>query len=157
MVRIGDWSSFRGAGRMTRWIRLGWMIAAAFLVAAPVGGQYPGPNIPPTRVPLQSDEPPLADKKIPGELPDRVKQSIIGAAPVTPKGASPIVPAANLAPDPPTPVVSIHVSAPASASAAGDIEYKIAVENKSQAHAHRVRVTFPLSDEMQDRQTEPPA
>jgi uncharacterized repeat protein (TIGR01451 family) len=140
---------------MSRRIRFGWLIAVALLATAPAGGQYPGQNIPPTRVPI-SEEPPLADPKTPGQLPDKVKQSIIGSQPVNPPGVTPIVPAANLSTDPPTPVVAIHVSAPASSSASGDVEYKIVAENKSAAAAHHVRVTFPKSNDYQVLRCDPP-
>ena len=46
--------------------------------------------------------------------------------------------------DPPTPVVSIRVRAPASGSEGKEIEYRVIVENCSQADAHHVTVRDPL-------------
>jgi uncharacterized repeat protein (TIGR01451 family) len=46
-------------------------------------------------------------------------------------------------------MISIHVSAPAGASAGSDVEYKILVENRSQAEAHHVRVTATKPDGVQ--------
>ncbi len=42
--------------------------------------------------------------------------------------------------DPPTPSVSLHVRAPASAAAGQEVDYRILVENTSQAAAYHVRV-----------------
>jgi uncharacterized repeat protein (TIGR01451 family) len=46
--------------------------------------------------------------------------------------------------DPPTPVVAIHVRAPASAAPGQECEYRICVENTSRAPAHHVTVRNPL-------------
>ncbi len=67
---------------------------------------------------------------------DKARQSIIGSAPARGITALPAT-----SPDPPTPLVSIHVNAPASVSAGADVEYTITVENKSQAPAHHVKVS----------------
>jgi uncharacterized repeat protein (TIGR01451 family) len=46
--------------------------------------------------------------------------------------------------DPPTPVVSIHVRAPASAAPGQEVEYRIVVQNNSRAPAHHVLVRNPV-------------
>ncbi len=46
--------------------------------------------------------------------------------------------------EPPTPVVSIHVRAPATAAPGQDLEYRIRVENTGRAPAHHVLVRNPL-------------
>jgi uncharacterized repeat protein (TIGR01451 family) len=135
---------------MARRIRYGLLIAVGLLATGLAAGQY----IPPTRVP-ETDEPGLADKKTPQELPDKFKKSMIGAAPAAGTSVTPVTPGRPVSVDPPTPAVSIHVSAPESASAGGDVEYKIVVENKSQAYAHHVRVTFPIPPGVQLQQSEP--
>ena len=111
------------------------------------------PNIPPTRVPLQeSGEPNLADPKRAGELPDHLRREIL-----RPMGAAGIAaPGAPVSSDPPTPVISIHVTAPGSVARGSPLEYTITVENKSQAAGHHVKVTNPLTPSLQFNKAEPP-
>jgi uncharacterized repeat protein (TIGR01451 family) len=102
------------------------------------------PYIPPTRVP-QSEEPPLANPK---EAPSTPLPNVPNSGPIRPgmpNGATapmprPAVPA-RPSNDPPPPVVSIHVRAPASIALGKDIEYKLIVENPSTAPAHHVVVS----------------
>jgi uncharacterized repeat protein (TIGR01451 family) len=133
----------------------GGLIALGLLaVAQRSWGQFPPQNIPPTRT-QQTEEPDLADKKtLPSnQPPERIRTPIVGTGPMV-RGA---VGGAAIAPDPPTPVVSIHLEAPSGVSAGTDVEYKITVENKSQAPAHHVKVTDPIPDGTQlvDEKTDP--
>ncbi|HEX5270878.1 MAG TPA: DUF11 domain-containing protein [Gemmataceae bacterium] len=64
-------------------------------------------------------------------------------APCPPVSGMP-APAAPGTAGPPTPTVSIHVLAPATAAAGQDLEYRIRVENTSGAAAHHVLVRNPL-------------
>ena len=61
---------------------------------------------------------------------------LVGRPPLPPGLAAPLAEPA----DPPTPVVSLHVRAPAGAAAGQEIDYRILVENPSRAAAHHVRV-----------------
>jgi uncharacterized repeat protein (TIGR01451 family) len=118
------------------------LIGLAMLMALQTAtGQFPRQNAPPTPLP-QTVEPELADPRTKPntELSDKARQAIIGSAPSARGTAA----APTVAPDPPTPLVSIHVAAPASASAGADVEYTIVVENKSQAPAHHVKVSNPI-------------
>jgi uncharacterized repeat protein (TIGR01451 family) len=127
---------------MSRWMHTWSMLLGLALAApGPALGQFPPQNIPPTRVP-ETEEPDVADKSKAADLPDRARQAIIGS--VAPTRAPFAAPAPRTAPDPPTPSVAIHVSAPASISAGADVEYKIVVENKSSAPAHHVQVSNPI-------------
>jgi uncharacterized repeat protein (TIGR01451 family) len=116
-------------------------------------GQYPPGNIPPTRVP-QTPEPDLADPKHARELPERLRPEIL-----TPMGAptplSGSVAAGQGPSDPPTPFVSIHVSAPGNVALGNPLAYTITVENKSQAPAHHVKVTNPLTPNLQFNNADP--
>lgn len=97
--------------------------------------QSPSPNIPPTRVP-ETPEPDLAPRDRSADQPQAVRPGA-GVGPIAPG----VTPSPIVNNDPPTPAISIHVSAPAGASAGADVEYKIIVENRSQAEGHHVRVT----------------
>ena len=76
--------------------------------------------------------------------PFRLAQSqeppLVGAPPISPIGP---MSAAEPA-DPPTPVVSLHVRAPAASAPGQEIDYRILVENLSRAAAHHVVVRAPL-------------
>ena len=119
-------------------------------------GQYPPSTIPPTQVPLrESAEPDFADPRKAQDLPDRLRPEIL-----TPKG----VPNAAISSgtttsiasnDPPTPSVSIHVSAPVQAAIGSPLVYTITVENRSQAPAHHVKVTNPLNANLQFNKSDP--
>ncbi len=65
---------------------------------------------------------------------------VVGAPP-----AAAVAPAHLAEPvDPPSPAVSLHVRAPATSAPAQEIDYRILVENPSQAAAHHVVVRVPL-------------
>jgi uncharacterized repeat protein (TIGR01451 family) len=102
------------------------------------------PYIPPTRVP-QSEEPPLANPK---EAPSTPLPRVPNSGMPYPGQQNPAMapfprPVAPTRPsnDPPPPVVSVHVRAPASVALGKDIEYKLVVENTSSAPAHHVLVS----------------
>src|SRR5262249_45784082 len=106
------------------------------------------PYIPPTRGP-QTDEPPLANPK---EAPNTPLPKLPYAGtpysgpPISPSTPNPrpITPVTRPGVDPPPPVVSIHVRAPASIALGKDVEYKLIVENTSTAPAHHVLVSNPV-------------
>src|SRR5262249_37587407 len=117
------------------------LLGVALMAALPGRGQFPNQNIPPTAGP-QTDEPPPAAPKRGGEKPAGARDALIGGVAPT----RPSVPMRPVSPDPPAPIITIHVSAPASISAGADVEYKITVKNESQAAAHHVKVTNPYPD-----------
>ncbi len=90
------------------------------------------------QAPFRTGEPPLADAPGPNLPPQPLFR---GQAPplgpeMGPLGPGPV--------DPPAPVVAIRVRVPATASAGQELEYRICVENLSQAAAHHVIVRNPL-------------
>ena len=92
------------------------LVVWSFLFLAPSAGLL-------AQQPFQSQEPPL-----------------VGAPPVVP-----IAPMRSAEPvDPPSPIVSLHVRAPAASAPGQEIDYRILVENRSQAAAHHVVVRAPL-------------
>src|SRR5205085_6494652 len=110
---------WQGRRRNRNWFDV--TLIAALLAAAPVAAQYPGmapSRIPPAGVP-ETPEPPLAN---PNELP----KSSLPSTSTAPHLNSPLLasppasrtstPSAATAADPPTPVVSIRVRAPAAIS-----------------------------------------
>lgn len=115
------------------------------LIVAPTltWAQAPSPYLPPTRVP-ETPEPELSPKNRSSDQPRTVAPNDL--PPGTSSAVSPLPVTSS---DPPTPMISIHVSAPAGASAGSDVEYKILVENRSQAEAHHVRVTATKPDGVQ--------
>ena len=115
------------------------------LIVAPTltWAQAPSPYLPPTRVP-ETPEPELSPKNRSSDQPRTVAPNDL--PPGTSSAVSPLPVTSS---DPPTPMISIHVSAPAGASAGSDVEYKILVENRSQAAAHHVRVTATKPDGVQ--------
>src|SRR5262245_31330023 len=82
----------------------------------------------------------------PRQVPARTAQILSPEPPLGPGPARP--PAAPMVPgspspspvDPPTPVVALRVRVPASIGPNQEIEYRIIVENRSNADAHRVTV-----------------
>ncbi len=94
-------------------------------------GQYPPQYIPPTPVP-ETEEPEFADPRIPRQLPDNRRPEILTpqGTPGILAGTGSISPPAN---DPPTPSVSIHVSAPTRVAIGSPLVYTITLENRSQA------------------------
>ena len=140
-------------GRSKIIVGIGLAVAFAWLSAAQ--GQYPPGTIPPTPVPLrESPEPDLADPKKPGDLPDKFRPEVL-----TPKGVPNALAnsgtAAGNSNDPPTPSVSIHVGAPAQVAIGSPLVYTITVENRSQASAHHVKVSNPLSANLQFNKSDP--
>src|SRR5262245_39381589 len=125
--------------------------ASALLTEHAAFAQYQ--NIPPTRVP-ETPEPRLADPKQAKDLPEHLRGEYLH-----PMGApSPYAGSMQPGPapaDPPTPHVSIHVTAPATAAIGSPLTYTITVENKSQAAAHHVKVTNPLTPSLQFTNAEP--
>jgi uncharacterized repeat protein (TIGR01451 family) len=83
-----------------------------------------------------SPEPPLADGAVPP----------VPAPTPCPPTAPPVAPPVGTPcpVDPPTPAVAIRVRVPASAAAGQELEYRLCVENTSQAAAHHVTVRNPL-------------
>jgi uncharacterized repeat protein (TIGR01451 family) len=124
----------------------------ALLTSRAALGQFQ--NIPPTRVP-ETSEPQLADPtKKNREVPDYLRREILlpAGTPAPPPGA----PAPVQTPgDPPTPYVSIHVSAPANGAIGNPLVYTITIENRSQAPAHHVKVTNPLTPNLEFTSAEP--
>lgn len=93
------------------------------------------PARPTQGVPYSTPEPPLADQPPLRPVP------VPAPAPAVPAPAV----AGSLAPaDPPTPVVSLRVRVPACVNAGQELEYRLCVENRSQAAAHHVLVRNPL-------------
>jgi uncharacterized repeat protein (TIGR01451 family) len=95
------------------------LVALILLAVGPSAGLWAQPF-----PPGQSQEPPL-----------------VGVPPT----AGPVAPARSAEPvDPPSPIVSLHVRAPATSGPGQEIDYRILVENRSQAAAHHVVVRAPL-------------
>jgi uncharacterized repeat protein (TIGR01451 family) len=113
------------------------------LVPSGIWSQATSPTIPPTRVP-ETPEPELSPKNRSVDQPRSASPEEFN--PLPNPAITPVPWQAN---DPPTPAISIHVSAPAGASAGADVEYKILVENRSQGEAHHVRVTAAKPDGVQ--------
>ena len=65
--------------------------------------------------------------------------------------------AGAVAPDPPTPVVRLHITAPSHVAPHKDVPYKITVQNTSAARAYQVRVRNPLPPHATFVKAEPPA
>ena len=116
------------------------------------------------RGPVPSSEPPLADAVpprvpvVPSPLPLAPSPWAIGGCgqpvplfmpaplpcPAPPPPAPPPIDETPCPIDPPTPVVAIRVRAPASSAGGREIEYRICIENCSDADAHHVVVRDPL-------------
>ena len=147
--------------RRRMWLRQAkreqWLMGALivlFLSTTQTPAQFPGSDpsrIPPTRVPGETTEPPLAS---PNEIPPTARPARPAAptAPRTPATASPE------STDPPTPVVCLRVRSPA-VIAVGATEAKITItaENTSAANAFHVRVNYTNPSNAKISQTEPPA
>ncbi|MFL5342431.1 MAG: hypothetical protein ACJ8F7_19985, partial [Gemmataceae bacterium] len=112
-------------------------------------------RIPPPGVP-ETEEPPRAN---PNQLPKGVPPDATPLPrPVSPYGMRQVTPAAPESNDPPTPVVTIRVRAPATmAVGAADVKITVIVENVSQANAYHVRVAYPKPANAEINQTDPPA
>jgi uncharacterized repeat protein (TIGR01451 family) len=134
-------AAVRMSGRM--WVSVVVSFTLTAFVAAWAVAQ--SPYIPPTRIP-QSDEPPLANPKEAPNTPlpklPNTGMPFQGSPNAAPSPfPRPTTPAARPSNDPPPPVVSIHVRAPATVALGKDVEYKLIVENTSTASAHHVLVT----------------
>jgi uncharacterized repeat protein (TIGR01451 family) len=133
---------------------LGIGVAALLLLrAAPAAAQPPPPApFPLPDLPAETVEPPLADPKtgearptavVPGI--QQVGATVPAAPPAAPRAVGPLPPAGMRAADPPTPVVTLHVGAPATVAVGQDVEYRLVVENRSRANAS-VTVRSPLPE-----------
>jgi uncharacterized repeat protein (TIGR01451 family) len=76
----------------------------------------------------------------PPPVPARTAQIISPEPPLAGARPQPVAPGSPYPVDPPTPVVGLRVRVPASAGPNQEIEYRITVENRSQADAHHVTV-----------------
>ena len=111
------------------------LIITALGAAAPASAQRQ-PNCPPPGFPTSirsSVEPPLASEPLPREEPSRIRP----VAQFDPLPASP----GRL---PPTPVVRVHVHAPAVAPSGDELQYRIDLSNPTRAGANKVRVRATL-------------
>jgi uncharacterized repeat protein (TIGR01451 family) len=133
---------------MRGWVVTGWIVAlaVAFSWAQMVPGEMAEYSEPPLIEPPQSPQPPHSPR--PPFMPPP-------PTPLPPEQAAPFAPAlAPVGPSsewgemigganrlaPPTPVVQLHVRAPAQVSPDREIEYRLTVENVSSAPAHHVLV-----------------
>jgi uncharacterized repeat protein (TIGR01451 family) len=124
---------------MTRRMRLTLaMLVGGVALAAPSDGGLRGQP----GVRLDGPEPPLLDGRRPARPPQ------LGSPQFGPQAQQPV--------DPPTPQVSIKVRVPASALPGKDLEYRITVENTSEANANHVIVRDPLPANVKFVRADPP-
>ncbi len=137
----------RGGKHMRTSLAGGLAVLAVWgIVALTAPAQYNEPNL----LPFVSQPQPTTYANTEGIEPAQFQDRGLGR---TPPGV-PVRSATNV-PDPPHPVVSIRVRVPADAMPGEDLKYVIAVQNLSNADAHRVFVRNPLSTAVAVVKSEP--